>query len=93
MIPLIEWIREYKEEKYTLISDVQEEMEKDGYELVEQVVILILGGILGGQAFRIALADYGMLLTLILYLFLLLVGVLSLGILHFYISYNRIKSS
>lgn len=36
---------------------VQAEMQKDGLDLLEQVLALITGGVLGGNALRIANAD------------------------------------
>lgn len=66
-------------------------MEKDGYDLMEQVTILILGGVLGGQAFQVAQSDTNLLFELGVFTGLLLTGYVTLAMLHFVVSMNRIS--
>lgn len=75
----------------TVVRNVRKEVEKDGYDLVEQVVVLTLGGVLGGHALTITQADYGLFWQVVLYLLLLTIGLVVLGIVHFLVSYYRIN--
>lgn len=75
------------------ISSVRSEMEKDGLDLLEQVVVLIMGGILGGNAFQIAQSDLPMIVELIAYILLFSTGFLLLGMVHFLVSWNRVSTS
>lgn len=79
------------EEIPSFVSEVREEMEKDGYDLMEQVTILILGGVLGGQAFQVAQSDTSLLYELSVFTGLLLTGYATLAMLHFVVSMNRVS--
>jgi len=72
------------------LEATREEMEKDGLDLFEQVIVLVLGGILGGQAFSIAQTGYPIWIEIFLYLLILTVGVVALGGVHFVVSYHRV---
>lgn len=73
-----------------VIGATRKEMEKDGLDLLEQVLVLMLGGVLGGQALSIAEATYPILIELALYLILIVVGIFTLGVIHFIVSYHRV---
>lgn len=79
-----------KEGIWPLIKQVREEMKKDGYDLMEQVTILILGGVLGGHAFQVAQSNSPMIVDLIVYIILFSTGYLVLAMIHFVISLQRI---
>jgi len=68
----------------------REEMQKDGLDLLEQVIVLVMGGVLGGQAYTIAQRGFVVWVEILLYLLLLTVGVFALGSVHFVVSYNRV---
>lgn len=72
------------------LEDTREEMEKDGFDLFEQVMVLITGGVLGGQAYSITQEGYPLWLEGSLYLLILSIGIVVLGSLHFLISYYRV---
>lgn len=73
-----------------LLKEVGREMEKDGLDLLEQVVALIIGGVLGGMAFQVAIVDIAYSEKLILYLFIFCLGIITLGVTHFAISIQRV---
>lgn len=72
---------------------VQAEMQKDGLDLLEQVLALITGGVLGGNALRIANADLPILYELGAYSGLFVLGFIVLGTTHLVVSYNRVLSA
>jgi hypothetical protein len=72
---------------------VQAEMQKDGLDLLEQVLALITGGVLGGNALRIANADLPILYELGAYAGLFVLGFIVLGTTHLVVSYNRVLSA
>ncbi|MFC5133881.1 MULTISPECIES: hypothetical protein [Haloferacaceae] len=72
---------------------VQEEMQKDGLDLLEQVLALITGGVLGGNALRLADANLPILYELGAYAGLFAIGFFVLGTTHFVVSYNRVLSA
>lgn len=74
------------------LEDIKSEMEKDGYDLVEQVAVLTLGGVLGGYAFQISQANYPFWLELPMFMFLLFAGLLILGVIHFFVSWQQLLS-
>lgn len=72
---------------------VREEMEKDGLDLIEQVTVLILGGMLGGQALSITQQEFPLFIQGGLFLMLLLLGIIVIGVIHFIVSYHRVLAS
>lgn len=74
------------------VQDIREEMEKDFFDLLEQVIVLLLGGVLGGQALSITRADFPLHIELIYYLILLGLGLFTLGTIHFLVSHHRVRS-
>ncbi|RDI70538.1 hypothetical protein [Halopelagius longus] len=79
--------------KQSLYSQVVEEMEKDGYQLTEQALILVFGGVFGGQAYSITQEGYPLVLELFLYLFIVTIALITIGALHFLISYIRLSDA
>lgn len=71
-------------------SRVRGEMRKDWLDLLEQVTALIVGGVLGGNALRLANSELPIIYEIILYAVLFAVGFFTLGAMHFVVSYNRI---
>lgn len=87
------WIKESITNFSSYINDVRSEMEKDGYDLMEQVTVLILGGVLGGQAFQVAQSDANFFFELGIFTGLLLTGYITLALLHFVVSMNRVSKN
>lgn len=73
-----------------LLKEVGREMEKDGLDLLEQVIALIIGGVLGGMAFQVAIADIPYRQKLLIYVFIFALGVIVLGLTHFFVSFQRV---
>lgn len=76
----------------SLYNQVTNEMEKDGYDLIEQAMLLMFGGMFGGQAFQVAQENYSPIVEIIHYIVILTVAFASIGIIHLMMSYGRIKS-
>jgi len=72
------------------LRDTREEMEKDGLDLLEQVIVLVMGGVLGGQAYSVTQQGYAIWIEMMLYLIILTVGIIALGSVHFVVSYQRV---
>jgi hypothetical protein len=77
----------------SFLHRVSEEMQKDGLDLLEQVLSLIIGGVLGGKALAVVNADIPLLLELIAYAGLFLIGIVVIGITHFVVSVNRVMGA
>ena len=71
---------------------LKEEMQKDGLDLLEQVLALITGGVLGGNALRLTDANLPILYELGAYAGLFALGFFVLGTTHLVVSYNRVLS-
>lgn len=67
-------------------------MEKDGYELTEQALIIVFGGVFGGQAFEVAQSGYPTITQMFLYLFILSVTLLTIFILHLLLAALKVNS-
>lgn len=73
-------------------SEVVGEMEKSGYELTEQALIIVFGGVYGGQAFEVAKSGLPFLSQLFLYMFILSLTLATIGLLHFTIASIRVSA-
>jgi len=73
-------------------SEVKDEMRKDGFDLLEQVLALIMGGVLGGKALELTRSTGSPLGEMIAYFILIVIGFSVLGIIHFVVSFNRVLS-
>lgn len=77
----------------SLWGQVREEMQKDGLGLLEQVLALMIGGVLGGKALAIADSNLPMRQELFLFGILFSTGFAVLGITHLVVSVNRVVGS
>jgi hypothetical protein len=68
-------------------------MQKDGLDLLEQVLALIIGGVLGGKALAVVNADVSLLYELIAYAGLFAIGIIVLGTTHLVVSVNRVMAA
>ncbi|WP_436348969.1 hypothetical protein [Natronorubrum sp. FCH18a] len=75
------------------LSDIRKEMKKDGLDLLEQVLVLITGGILGGKGLSLANSDLPILYEFGAYMVLFAIGMFVLGTTHFVISFQRVVNS
>lgn len=80
--------RTYLKKGRERLQNVRTEMEKGIFDLVEQVMTLILGGMLGGQALSISQGNYSLLEELLLLLLLIVIGLTVLERLHFLMTYK-----
>ncbi|WP_335999952.1 hypothetical protein [Halorientalis halophila] len=76
-------------EDKSLMERIGEEMEKDGLDLLEQVIVLIMGGVLGGQALQVAQAGRSIWYEFGAYAIIFFVGIVTLGFTHLFVSYHR----
>lgn len=72
-----------------LKTRVLESLDKDAFDLVEQVYALMLGGVLGGMSLRVIQANQGWLVEWLSFIILFIIGFVLFGTLHLIISFFR----
>lgn len=68
-------------------------MEKDGFMLIEQAMILLLSGLFGNFAYDVSQASYSLIEDIFLYSLLLLFTISSVGLLHYSISFSKVYAT
>lgn len=74
------------------LADVRSELDKDSMDLIEQVVVLITGGVLGGEAHNIAQSSGPIWIELLGFIVLLLTGIMTVGAMHITVATARVSA-